>query len=97
MARETQFLVISYDVPNDRRRLKLAKLLLDHGAQRVQRSVFEGYFAPRPLARLEAKLQELCVVEEDSIRVYYLCGGCQPRVQYWGQAAPTDEPGLLII
>jgi len=36
--------VISYDIPDDERRLKVAKILLDFG-RRVQYSVFEAHLA----------------------------------------------------
>jgi CRISPR-associated protein Cas2 len=92
-----QFLVVSYDIPDDKRRLKVAKLLLDYGAARVQRSVFELYVTPRHLDLLQARLGRLHDANEDSIRFYFLCATCRPKVVYMGQAQPIDEPGLLII
>ncbi|MCC6165696.1 MAG: CRISPR-associated endonuclease Cas2 [Caldilineaceae bacterium] len=92
-----QFVVISYDIPDNKRRLKVAKLLLDYGAERVQRSVFELYVTPQHLERLQARLAKLHKAEEDSIRFYFLCAACRPKVVYWGLAQPIDEPGLLII
>lgn len=92
-----QFVIISYDIPDDKRRLKVAKLLLDFGAQRVQRSVFELYVTPQHLERLRARLTKLHKPEADSIRFYFLCAACHPRVVYLGLAQPIDEPGLLII
>lgn len=92
-----QFVVISYDIPDDKRRLKIAKLLLDYGAQRVQRSVFELFVTPQHLEQLRARLAKLYKAEEDSIRFYNLCATCRPKVVYLGLAQPVDEPGLLII
>jgi len=91
------FVIVSYDVPDDRRRLKMAKLLLDFGGVRVQRSVFELYIELRAFDRLHGRLVRLHVAEEDSIRFYQLCESCRPKLQYLGQAHPIDEPGLLII
>ncbi|RIK53107.1 MAG: CRISPR-associated endonuclease Cas2 [Chloroflexi bacterium] len=92
-----QFVVISYDIPDHKRRLKVAKLLLDFGAQRVQRSVFELVVTPQHLEGLRARLDKLHKPEEDSIRFYFLCASCRPKVVYLGLAQPIDEPGLLII
>ncbi len=97
MAQEQLFVVVSYDIPDDRRRLKVAKLLLDLGGQRVQRSVFECYVSARVLARMQERLLELHKPEEDSIRFYWLCAECRPRIVYYGQASAIDEPGLMII
>jgi CRISPR-associated protein Cas2 len=91
------FVVISYDIPDDKRRLKVAKLLLDYGGQRVQRSVFECYLTPQHLARLHERLQKLHNAEADNIRFYFLCELCRPKVVYLGKAQPIDEPGLRII
>lgn len=91
------FVVVSYDIVDDKRRLKAAKVLLDYGAQRVQRSVFEGYVTARNLAGLRQRLLRVIDLEEDSVRFYRLCGGCQAEVERLGVAQPIDEPGLMII
>lgn len=92
-----QFVVISYDIPDNKRRLKVAKTLLDFGGERVQLSVFECYATSRNLDRLRERLQRLIVAEEDSIRFYLLCETCKPKALYMGQAKPIEEPGLRII
>jgi len=91
------FLVISYDIVDDKRRLKAARVLLDYGARRVQRSVFEGYITPRNLTALRQRLLRVIDAAQDSVRMYRLCGGCQTTVERFGVAEPIDEPGLLII
>ncbi len=91
------FVVISYDIVDNRRRLKAARLLLDFGGQRVQRSVFECHITARNLERLQARLTRLIDPEVDSIRIYRLCAACQAQIVFMGVAEPTDEPGLLII
>jgi CRISPR-associated protein Cas2 len=91
------FVVISYDVPADKRRLKLARALLDYGGERVQKSVFECHLSPRNFQRLQAHLARLYDPEADSIRFYIVCENCRPKALYLGVAAPTEEPGLRII
>lgn len=92
-----QFVVVSYDIPDDKRRLRVASVLLDFGAAHVQRSVFELYVTTKHFDRLRTRLAELHNNEEDSLRFYLLCGTCRDKVVYLGQAAPIDEPGLRII
>ena len=82
---------------DDKRRNRVAKALLDSGARRVQMSVFECHVEPTQVERLQSRLRRLHKAEEDSIRFYYLCESCRPKIVYFGQAAPTDEPGLIII
>jgi CRISPR-associated protein Cas2 len=96
MARDL-FIVISYDITANKRRLKLARLLLDYGATRVQYSVFECYLGARQLDTLRARIGKVYKAEEDSVRIYLLCENCRPKVECMGQARPSEEPGLLII
>jgi CRISPR-associated protein Cas2 len=91
------FTVVSYDVPDDKRRLKMAKLLLDFGAVRVQCSVFECHLTDSHMERLRQRLARLHNAQEDNIRIYRLCEGCRPKAILIGSAQPTPEPGLLII
>ena len=91
------FIVVSYDIVDDRRRLKVAKTLLDFGGRRVQRSVFEGYITPANLEKLQARVRTLIDAKEDSVRFYRLCDVCLESIEHMGVAQPIEEPGLLII
>lgn len=91
------FVVISYDIPDDKRRLRTARLLLDYGGERVQFSVFECHITARNLERLRQRLDKVYNQEEDSIRFYFLCANCRPKVAYLGRARAIDEPQLRII
>ncbi len=91
------FLVISYDISDDRRRLQVANALLDYGGHRVQRSVFECYITVQNFARLQRRLQRLIDEGADSLRFYHLCENCQPKMIRLGIAEAIDEPGLRIL
>ncbi|MCC7494697.1 MAG: CRISPR-associated endonuclease Cas2 [Fimbriimonadaceae bacterium] len=89
--------LVSYDIPCDRRRAKLAKALRGYG-ERVQYSVFECRLNARRHERLLARLRELLDPSEDHVRVWTLCGLCDDRTIDLGLAAPPpDTPDLLII
>jgi CRISPR-associated protein Cas2 len=91
------FILISYDIPDNKRRLKIANTLLDFGGERVQYSVFECHITERNLGRLQARLGKVMDKAEDSIRFYPLCEACRPKVVLLGIAQPTEEPGLRIL
>jgi CRISPR-associated protein Cas2 len=91
------FMLISYDIPDNKRRLKVANTLLDFGGERVQYSVFECHITPRNLEKLQARLRKVLVADEDSIRLYPLCDTCRPKVVLLGSAKATEEPGLRIL
>ncbi|MBW1990880.1 MAG: CRISPR-associated endonuclease Cas2, partial [Deltaproteobacteria bacterium] len=50
------FWVVSYDIVDDRRRLRLAKLLTDYG-HRVQKSVFECDLDDRRFLALKSQVE----------------------------------------
>ncbi|GAB4537449.1 MAG: CRISPR-associated endonuclease Cas2 [Anaerolineales bacterium] len=96
MSRERAFYLITYDIPNDRRRLKVAKALEALG-ERVQYSVFEAWLTPKELRTLKVRLDRLLESSEDSVRIYVLCAACQARVQTLGCGQVTAPPGVVIL
>lgn len=78
------FVVVSYDIPDDRRRTRVWKLLKDYG-ERVQYSVFECVLRPGDLKRLRERLKPLLVMEEDDVRFYRLCESCRRKATVWGR------------
>ena len=77
------FLFVSYDIPDDRRRNRVCKLLKDYG-ERAQYSVFECLLRPEELERLRERLKPLLVQEEDDVRFYHLCETCRRKATIWG-------------
>ena len=75
-----QFVVVAYDLPNDRRRVKLHNLLLDYGAA-VQYSVFECLLEPEEIEEMKRRVQRLIKPRLDEVRYYHLCAKCQARIE----------------
>jgi len=73
------FIVVCYDIPDDRRRTKVGKILEGFGT-RVQKSVFECDLQQKHLQRLKQRLAKV-LKEEDSLRYYYLCAECISKVE----------------
>lgn len=90
--------VISYDIPADKRRMKVAKLLEGFG-QRVQYSVFECDLTEKQYTKLQRKLKRLIEPDEgDSLRIYRLCSGCVPTIEIIGAGPPVEtSPDVYII
>lgn len=89
------FVVISYDIVDDRRRLKVAQKLEDYGT-RVQYSVFECILEEEKLKELQKGLVSL-IEEEDSLRFYQLCEGCLKRIKVYGSAEVTKDQEVYIV
>lgn len=83
--------VVSYDVVDDRRRTRLAKLLVSY-LNRVQFSVFEGELTDDDLPRLIEQAVGLVDLRADSLRVYHLCKACVGRAVYLGTAPTWPSP-----
>lgn len=77
------FYLLSYDIKDDKRRSKMADLLLNYG-QRVQYSVFEAFLDSAQLDTILEQAQPLLNPEEDSLRIYPLCRACHPKVKVCG-------------
>ena len=91
------FFLVSYDIANDRRRTKIAKVMKGYG-ERVQYSVFECQLAQKHEAKMVKELEKVMDQEADSIRIYRLCRECVPKVMALGQAKPpADEPEVYIV
>jgi len=91
-----QLIVVSYDIPDDRRRTKVCKLLKDYG-ERVQYSVFECQLRPRDLKRLRERLKPLLEPKEDDLRFYRLCAACAPRALVWGPRQRKALPEAVVV
>jgi CRISPR-associated protein Cas2 len=87
---------ISYDIPDDKRRLKIAKILLDYGP-RVQYSVFEAELDAETLARLRQRIEKTVAPAEDSVRIYPHCAACKARIEIIGQGTVSQDPEFIII
>ena len=90
------FCLVSYDIPDDRRRLKLAKTILDFG-RRVQYSVFECLIDLPLLVELTKRIEAVVEENEDSVRIYTLCAGCEKQVQIIGQGEVSEDKDVYIL
>jgi CRISPR-associated protein Cas2 len=90
------FVVVSYDVVDDRRRTKVHKTLKNFGT-RVQYSVFECQLDGNELKRLQKRLRLLIDLKEDSVRFYQLCEVCLPKAQVVGVGEVTQVRPYRIV
>lgn len=90
------FVVVSYDIVDDKRRNKLSDLLKDYGA-RVQYSVFECHLEEKYLRQMVKEALVLIDPEEDSLKVYYLCHRCAENMETYGQKRSEDTDELVVI
>jgi CRISPR-associated protein Cas2 len=66
------FVVVAYDISDDRRRLRVMKMLQGYG-HHVQESVFECDLEPAVYRKMVQRLHVLVKPEADNVRFYHLC------------------------
>lgn len=89
------FIVVSYDIPDDKGRTRLYKLLLNYGG-RVQYSVFECLLDGKHFNELKKRVRKVIDVKEDSVRYYLLCHECKARIEVT-QGKPKLEDEKVIV
>lgn len=83
-----QLRVFCYDVSDDKRRRKIARLL-EEEAVRVQYSVFEARMSDHASARLSASVDAL-LADNDSLRVYTIGRTGETKCEVRGAGVPIE-------
>lgn len=90
------FTLIVYDVRNDRRRARLARVLVSYG-ERVQYSVFECHLTERQLTACVKSVTREIEPNEDSVRLYRIPSGALERTILLGGSGLTDDPDSYLF
>jgi CRISPR-associated protein Cas2 len=91
------FIVVSYDIPDNKRRTKVMKTLKNFG-RHVQYSVFECELKRDDYARLRRQLKELINPRVDNVRFFELCAEDVKKRRIWGvERGEVDvQPWYLV-
>jgi len=87
--------VIAYDIPDDRRRTKVHRVLSGFGKW-TQYSLFECYLSDKELVKLRGKLDKVLKGDEDSVRFYHICKACEEKVETIGSEKPREEEFFMV-
>ncbi|MBN1920068.1 MAG: CRISPR-associated endonuclease Cas2 [Anaerolineae bacterium] len=77
---QRQFILVVYDISNDKRRTKLHDALLDFGTP-VQYSVFECLLAQEDVVRMRKAVRKVIRPRTDQVRFYSLCASCVAKIE----------------
>lgn len=101
MKQTDQLIWVIYDITVNKIRTKMAKIILDAGLYRVQKSVFLGTIERNRLDELKMQLEDLIDEELDSVYIFPLCQEDFKKVILLGQAFDkklvTDEVKSLFL
>jgi len=93
---EKQFIVVAYDISDDRRRERLHQLLEGYGYP-VQYSVFECRLKPPEIEKMKKAVRRTIRRSLDQVRYYYLCGACVRRIEVEGVGAEEAKEAEAIV
>lgn len=94
MRAKKNFIVVAYDVADDRRRAKVVKILERIGV-RVNFSVFECMLTDSQYRKVKTALEKVICFKEDRIIYYPICVDCYAKIVY--QPANTMKYERVVV
>jgi CRISPR-associated protein Cas2 len=92
----SQFVVVTYDISNDKRRTKLHDVLLNFGTP-VQYSVFECLLGAERLAEMKQAVDRVIRPRKDRVRFYYLCQQCIAKTEVTSGEEVLEETDVIVV
>lgn len=90
------FILIVYDISDDRRRARLHQVLLDYGSP-VQYSVFECLLENEEIAKMKKAVRKVIRPKKDNLRYYILCENCLRKVETtMGKTVLSEHPRVYL-
>ncbi len=88
--------LVVYDIPDDKRRNKLAIFLEGYG-RRVQYSVFECFLDLAEMRKLHQQVAKRVDEAEDDVRFYWITADAVSKVLTLGSEPPKEPPETYIV
>ena len=95
MSSRPRFLMIAFDVSDNRRRYRVVRALRDYG-ERVQKSVFECCLRPLERRALLARLDRLIDPDTDRLHVFELPESDVARIEVLGIGQATTDAAYVV-
>lgn len=91
-----KFLLVAYDISNDKRRTRLHKILEDYGTP-VQYSVFECLVDDANLKKMLARIRKILRPRLDHVRLYTICGSCKEKIEVIGRHDVSEQKTVYVV
>lgn len=95
MRAKKNFVVVAYDVANDRRRGKVVKILEKKGV-RINYSVFECMLTDAQYEKLRADIGQKIDKKEDRVIYYPICLDCYTHIIYQPDKQDTHKAITVV-
>lgn len=93
--RQSTLYVVAYDIPDDKRRTRIHKVLKGFG-EWTEFSLFECFLTKKELLQMRAKLDKHLDARTDRVRIYMLCDTCCAKIETVGIPEPVEQMSYLI-
>jgi len=90
------FVVVSYDIPDDKRRTKVMQTLENFGAH-VQYSVFECELKDPTYQRMRERLKKLISPKHDNVRFYFLDEDAVKKIETIGAKGVERAKDFYVV
>lgn len=92
-----QFILVVYDISNNKRRTKLHNSLLNFGLP-VQYSVFECLLDPENAEEMKRAIMKVIRPRKDRVRFYFLCRSCLKKTEVTsGKEVLSEPPDAMVV
>ena len=91
-----QFLLVVYDISDDRRRTRLHNVLKNYGTP-VQYSVFECLLDAAEVVRMKRSIAKVIRPRLDRVRCYSICQKCLKKIEVTSGPEVLHETDTIII
>ncbi len=93
--RQSHLYVVAYDIPSDKRRTQVHKILKGFGKW-TEFSLFECFLTKKELLQMHAKLAKHLDSDTDRVRIYTICDACLPKIETVGIPEAKEDTSYLI-
>jgi len=89
--------IIIYDISENSLRTRVAKVLLDYGCIRIQKSAFWGIMNHNTREKLRLRLERMMHEKEGNIQFYPMCSKCFSLKDSIGEIYEVEEEDVSVF
>jgi len=89
--------IIIYDISENSLRSRVAKVLLDYGCIRIQKSAFWGAMNHNTREKLRLQLERMMQDREGNIQFYPMCSKCYSMRENIGEIYEIKEEDVSVF
>lgn len=89
--------IIIYDISENGLRARVAKVLLDYGCVRIQKSAFWGMMNHNTQDKLRLRLERMMDDKEGNIQFYPMCSKCFSLKESIGEIYEVREEDVSVF